>query len=168
MRKAAGWEMPTFASFHQVPYIRNSPDNDFAQRRYAVGPPGAPRELELIDAPTISHWRDIYFRPEGSGLIFGTHHRLLQPDDYEPTGGEIAGTRVRDLGLPREALITLIVRGTQAVPPRGSTRIAAGDALHMMVRAEAADQIPDLLERWRDAPGETGRAPGEAGTLATE
>ena len=68
-------------------------------------------------------------------------------------GDAIAGTMVRDLGLPREALITLIVRGTQAVPPRGSTRIAAGDALHMMVRAEAADQVPDLLERWRDAPG---------------
>jgi len=53
VRRAAGWEMPTFASFHQVPYMRNSPDNDFAQRRYAVGPPGAPREVELIDAPTI-------------------------------------------------------------------------------------------------------------------
>lgn len=79
-------------------------------------------------------------------------------------GDAIAGTLVRDLGLPREALITLIVRGTQAIPPRGSTKIAAGDSLHMMVRAEAADQVPDLLERWRDAPRETGRAPGEAET----
>ncbi len=70
----------------------------------------------------------------------------VEPDDA------IAGTLVRDLGLPREALITLIVRGAEAIPPRGSTRIESGDALHMMVRAEAADQIPDLLERWRDAP----------------
>src|SRR5262244_3222995 len=59
VRAAAGWEMPTFTSFHQVPYLRNSPDNDFAQRRYAVGPAGARREVELIDVPTISHWRDI-------------------------------------------------------------------------------------------------------------
>jgi glycine/D-amino acid oxidase-like deaminating enzyme len=105
VRAAAGWEMPTFTSFHQVPYIRNSPDNDFAQARYAVGPPGADREIELIDAPTISHWRDIYFRPEGSGLIFGTHHRELQPDDYRPRGGEIAGMRV---GLDQVMIDTLL------------------------------------------------------------
>ena len=102
VRAAAGWEMPTFTSFHQVPYIRNSPDNDFAQRRYAVG---AGREVELIDAPTISHWRDIYFRPEGSGMIFGTHHRELQPDDYRPRGGEIAGVRV---GLDQVMIDTLL------------------------------------------------------------
>ena len=105
VRGAAGWEMPTFTSFHQVPYIRNSPDNDFAQRRYAVGPHGARREVELIDAPTISHWRDIYFRPEGDGLIFGTHHRELQRDDYRPQGGEIGGMRV---GLDQVMIETLL------------------------------------------------------------
>jgi glycine/D-amino acid oxidase-like deaminating enzyme len=94
VRAAAGWEMPTFTSFHQVPYVRNSPDLDFAQRRYDVDGGGSPREIELIDAPTISHWRDIYFRPEGSGVIFGTHHRELQADDYQPRGGEIDGMRV--------------------------------------------------------------------------
>jgi len=105
VRAGAGWEMPTFTSFHQVPYIRNSPDNDFAQRRYAVGPAGARREVELIDAPTISHWRDIYFRPEGSGMIFGTHHRELQPDEYQPRGGEIGGVRV---GLDQVMLDTML------------------------------------------------------------
>jgi len=105
VRAAAGWEMPTFTSFHQVPYIRNSPDNDFTQRRYTVGPAGAPREIELIDAPTISHWRDIYFRPEGSGMIFGTHHRELQPDDYRPRGGEVGGMRV---GLDQVMIGTML------------------------------------------------------------
>ncbi len=105
VRQAAGWEMPTFTSFHQVPYIRNSPDNDFAQARYTVGPPAARREVEMIDAPTISHWRDIYFRPEGSGLIFGTHHRELQPDDYRPIGGSISGMRV---GLDQVMIDTLL------------------------------------------------------------
>ena len=105
VRQAAGWEMPTFTSFHQVPYIRNSPDNDFAQTRYTVGPPAARREVEMIDAPTISHWRDIYFRPEGSGLIFGTHHRELQPDDYQPAGGSVGGMRV---GLDQVMIDTLL------------------------------------------------------------
>lgn len=106
VRRAAGWEMPTFTSFHQVPYIRNSPDLDFAQVRCAVGQPAAGwREAEVIDAPVISHWRDIYFRPEGSGLICGTHHRLLQPDDYQPVGGVIDSTRV---GLDQVMVDTLL------------------------------------------------------------
>jgi glycine/D-amino acid oxidase-like deaminating enzyme len=105
VRAAAGWEMPTFTSFHQVPYIRNSPDLDFAQRGYAVGAGAARREIELIDAPTISHWRDVYFRPEGSGLIVGTHHRELQPDDYRPRGGVIDGMRV---GLDQVMVDTLL------------------------------------------------------------
>ena len=64
----------------------------------------------------------------------------------------IAGLRVRDLGLPREALVTVIVRGDRAIPPRGSTVISAGDRLHLMVTREAADVFPSLLERWRTGP----------------
>jgi glycine/D-amino acid oxidase-like deaminating enzyme len=105
VRAAAGWEMPTFSSFHQIPYIRNSPDNDFAQRRYHVGPPGAPREVEMTDAPVISHWRDVYFRPEGDGLIFGNHHRDLQPDGYRPGGGVLGGMRV---GLDQQLVESLL------------------------------------------------------------
>ena len=74
-------------------------------------------------------------------------------------GDAIVGTLVRDLGLPREALITLIVRRADAIAPRGSTRIEADDSLHLMVRSEAIDRIPDLLERWREAPTSE-RAPG--------
>jgi cell volume regulation protein A len=64
----------------------------------------------------------------------------------------IVGLRVRDLGLPREALVTVMVRGGRAVPPRGSTVIAAGDRLHILVRHEAADQFPSLIDRWRSGP----------------
>jgi potassium/hydrogen antiporter len=67
-------------------------------------------------------------------------------------GDAIAGLHVRDLGLPREALVNVIVRGGRAIPPRGSTRVSAGDVLHVMVaREEMADMYP-LLERWRSGP----------------
>ena len=40
------------------------------------------------------------------------------------TGDAIAGARVRDLGLPRDAVVNVIVRDEQAIPPRGSTQLA--------------------------------------------
>ena len=56
-------------------------------------------------------------------------------------GDAIVGARVRDLGLPRDAVVNVIVRGDQAIPPRGSTRLRAGDQLHVLLRAggRAAD-----------------------------
>jgi cell volume regulation protein A len=70
----------------------------------------------------------------------------------------IVGLAVRDLELPREALVNVIVRGDEAIPPRGSTVIAAGDRLHILVRREAANLFPELLERWRKGPIGTARA----------
>lgn len=63
-----------------------------------------------------------------------------------------AGVRVRDLHLPRDALLNVIVRGDQAIPPRGSTEVAAGDRLHVLVRQEVAIEFTALLERWRSGP----------------
>lgn len=64
----------------------------------------------------------------------------------------IVGCPVRDLGLPREAVIGMIIRGREAIPPRGSTRIRAGDRLSIMLRNEVAERFPELLDRWRDGP----------------
>ena len=71
-----------------------------------------------------------------------------------PVGADdaIVGLRVRELGIPRNALLNVIVRGDQAIPPRGSTRIEAGDRLHVLVRQEAAISFNRLLERWRTGP----------------
>jgi potassium/hydrogen antiporter len=84
----------------------------------------------------------------------GTVRRLGAEVLEYPVGADDAavGKRVRDLGLPRDALVNVIVRGDAALPPRGSTRLEAGDVLHVLVRSEAADALPALLERWRDGP----------------
>jgi glycine/D-amino acid oxidase-like deaminating enzyme len=110
VRQIAGWEMPTFTSFHQLPYIRNSPDLDFAQARVRIGEPAVGwRELEVIDAPVISHWRNIYFRPEGHGLVCGNHHHVLQPDDYQPAGGVIdTGSFTMRVGLDQVMLDSVV------------------------------------------------------------
>jgi cell volume regulation protein A len=72
----------------------------------------------------------------------------------------IAGARISDLGLPRDAVVNVIVRGEEAIPPRGSTRLRAGDALHVLVRVESARAVHGLTERWRTGP--VGPAPRPA------
>ena len=67
-------------------------------------------------------------------------------------GDAIVGAHVRDLGLPREALVSVIVRDHEALAPRGSTRIRPGDRLHVLVRREAAYAVAALQELWRRGP----------------
>ncbi|HEX2467840.1 MAG TPA: potassium/proton antiporter [Solirubrobacterales bacterium] len=62
------------------------------------------------------------------------------------------GHTIKELGLPREALVNVIVRGETAIPPRGSTEIEAGDELHIVVRQEALAEVERLTERWRTGP----------------
>jgi cell volume regulation protein A len=78
----------------------------------------------------------------------------------------VAGVRVRELGLPRDALVNVIVRGDQALPPRGSTRIEAGDRLHLLVRQEVAEEVDELTLRWRSGPLGRGQRPRIPGSRA--
>jgi cell volume regulation protein A len=48
--------------------------------------------------------------------------------------------------------VSVIVRGDEAIAPRGSTRIRAGDRLHILVRREVAKEADALQERWRRGP----------------
>jgi cell volume regulation protein A len=64
----------------------------------------------------------------------------------------VVGARVRDLGLPREAVVNVIVRGDEAIPPRGSTILRAGDRLHVLLRSEHARDVRRIVERWRRGP----------------
>jgi potassium/hydrogen antiporter len=70
----------------------------------------------------------------------------VDPDDA------IVGRPVRDLRLPRQALVNVIVRGGEALPPRGSTEIESGDELHVLVRAEVRAEVDELIGRWRRGP----------------
>jgi cell volume regulation protein A len=63
-----------------------------------------------------------------------------------------AGHMVKELGLPRNALVNLIVRDGEALPPRGSTVIEGGDELHLLVRREARREVGGLTETWRTGP----------------
>jgi cell volume regulation protein A len=99
---------------------------------------------------------------------------LIEPAAIRPFGAEVAdhivgpgdaivGRLVRELGLPREALLNVVIREGQAFPPRGSTRIEAGDRLSVLVRQEVAVEFRELLARWREGPvGAAAREPAPA------
>jgi potassium/hydrogen antiporter len=69
-----------------------------------------------------------------------------------PPGAAAAGHAVRELDLPREALVNVIVRDGNAIPPRGSTELEEGDELHVLVRSELRDEVEALTRTWVDGP----------------
>jgi cell volume regulation protein A len=94
--------------------------------------------------------------------------RLLESGRIRRMGGDVvahrlapgaaaAGHLVRELGLPREALVNVIVRDGRAIPPRGSTKVMEGDELHILVRGELRDEVEELTRRWHEGP--VGRPP---------
>ena len=59
---------------------------------------------------------------------------------------------MRELELPREALVNVIVRDGHAIPPRGSTELREGDELHILVRGELRDEVEALTETLDQGP----------------
>jgi potassium/hydrogen antiporter len=89
--------------------------------------------------------------------------RLLESGRIRRMGGDVvsyrlrpgsaaAGHLVRELGLPREALVNVIVRDGHAIPPRGSTEVRDGDELHILVRGELREEVEQLTRRWHEGP----------------
>ncbi len=67
-------------------------------------------------------------------------------------GDAAAGRRIRDLGLPPDANVTVVVRDGEAIPARGLTRVRAGDGVRLVARRDAAAGLADLRRRWREGP----------------
>ncbi len=61
----------------------------------------------------------------------------------------IAGALVRELGLPRSALIALVARGRETIPPRGSTLVEPGDRLFVLAPRTLRPELEDVFSRWR-------------------
>jgi len=89
--------------------------------------------------------------------------RLLESGRIRRMGGDVvsyrlrpgaaaAGHLVRELGLPREALVNVIVRDGRAIPPRGSTEVREGDELHILVRGELREEVEELTRQWHRGP----------------
>jgi cell volume regulation protein A len=61
----------------------------------------------------------------------------------------VSGSAVRELGLPRDALIAVVNRDGKAIPPRGSTVLEGGDRLFVLVPRGSRADLEDVFTRWR-------------------
>ena len=61
----------------------------------------------------------------------------------------IAGAEVRELGLPRSALIAVVARHGDTIPPRGTTVIESGDRLFVLAPRATRAALEDVFSRWR-------------------
>src|SRR3954469_19313368 len=74
----------------------------------------------------------------------------LEIVDFDVASGHaVNGSAVRELGLPRDALVAVISRGRETIPPRGSTVVEAGDRLSVLVSRKRRADIEDVFARWR-------------------
>jgi cell volume regulation protein A len=64
----------------------------------------------------------------------------------------VVGSRVIELGLPRDSIVMLIVRERVGVPPRGSTVVEAGDVLYVLSTRNVQAQVEALVEVWQRGP----------------
>jgi cell volume regulation protein A len=61
----------------------------------------------------------------------------------------INGAAVRELGLPRSALVAVVARDGDTIAPRGSTMIKPGDRLFVLVPRNRRADVEDVFTRWR-------------------
>lgn len=62
-----------------------------------------------------------------------------------PSDTPLAGKSVSDIALPADATLVAILRGTRAIVPKPAERLAGGDELLFVARAEAEHEIRRAL-----------------------
>jgi cell volume regulation protein A len=109
-------------------------------KRLGLHAPGAPTAPVALEIMSVRHL--------GADII----------DYVVNEGSHAAGLRIRELALPDDAVIAMIARGTRIIPPRGSTRIEAGDHVFFVV----SPVVQPLLDHIFAPHG------GDAGLLPTD
>jgi potassium/hydrogen antiporter len=87
-----------------------------------------------------------YHPPVEVGAVQALGGEVLEYDVEQSDG--VVGARIGELGLPEPALVMLIVRDGQAIPPRGGTQLEPGDRVYVLARAEARRDVEAVLEEW--------------------
>ncbi|HEY3612658.1 MAG TPA: potassium/proton antiporter [Gaiellales bacterium] len=105
----------------------------------------AARRLDLIEEHPVPRLASL-----DSATLSTLHSELveLRADSL----GLRTGTLVRDAELPGAAIIVAIRRGDQTVRPRGSSALATGDHLYLLVARERLRDLQAALDQAEDLP----------------
>ena len=102
----------------------------------------------------VRHWEPL---PDGSAFpglpvrkaMFSLEMITMAKSDYDVVVAVCrckgAGPRIRDLALPEGAVITLVCRGDQVVPPKGETRLKGWDQVTVLAHAPDEDRIRETF-----------------------
>jgi cell volume regulation protein A len=101
----------------------------------------AARRLGVAAEPQPS-----YHPPVEVGAVQALGGDVLEYDVEQSDA--IVGRRIGELGLPDLAVIMLIVRDGQAIPPRGGTMLEPGDRVYVLARSEARRDVEGIIEGW--------------------
>jgi cell volume regulation protein A len=111
--------------------------------------------LQTVTLDPLSRWLDVAAEARPSehppvevGAVRALGGDILEYDVEQSDA--VVGARIVELGLPEPAVVMLIVRDGQAIPPHGSTMLEAGDRVYVLARSEARREIEALIERWND------------------
>ena len=80
------------------------------------------------------------------GLLSQGHRNLSLDRLSVGEGAEVAGEKLKDMDLPPEVLLVTVLRGDQALVPRGNTKLLAGDMVIYLVRDENAAEVEKMFE----------------------
>ena len=64
------------------------------------------------------------------------------------SGDVSEGHSLRELELPAGVTVSLVIRGDEAIPPDGATRLRAGDRVYLLTRSAGAEALAELLQSW--------------------
>ncbi len=79
------------------------------------------------------------------GLLSQGHRNLSLDRLSVAEGAEVAGEKLKDMDLPPEVLLVTVLRGDQALVPRGNTKLLAGDMVIYLVRDENAPKVEKMF-----------------------
>ena len=98
------------------------------------------RQLRLVNPTSRAHEAPLEVAPMS---------RLELVDFAVAPDHAINGAAVRELGLPRDALVAVVSRDGESIPPQGNTVVEAGDRLFVLAPHSRLADVEDVFARWR-------------------
>jgi potassium/hydrogen antiporter len=109
--------------------------------------PWAVRRLGLVDAGPPAQEP-----PIASEVVEPLGAELL--DFVVGAADPVVGRPIRALDLPTDARVSVVIRGADAIPPAGDTRLEAGDRVYVLARTASTAEARQRLDAWRAADGD--------------